>query len=75
MLHVSVTAFAIIDYLSCDCVLSPDRPVLCLLFPSSAQELLLRKEALVLICTINSHVFLWIFKDRAMFYLFLISIA
>lgn len=75
MLHVSVTAFAIIDYLSCYCVLSPDRPVLCLLFPSSVQELLLRKEALVLICTINSHFFLWIFKDRAMFYLFLISIA
>ena len=38
-------------------------------FLSSAQELLLRKEALVLICTINYHVFLWNFKDRAMFYI------
>ena len=68
MLHVSVTTFAIIDYLYCDYVLSPDRPVLCLLFPSSAQELLLRKEALVLICTINSYVFLWIFKEPCFIY-------
>jgi len=38
-------------------------------FLSSARELLLRKEELVLICTITLHVFLWIFKDRAMFYI------